>query len=60
MFNVYIKKAAEIYGVTYTRPIYEKAIEVLPYEQARLVFFIFCCCHEIYIIADTFKYIQIT
>ncbi|XP_048776808.1 pre-mRNA-splicing factor SYF1-like isoform X1 [Ostrea edulis] len=35
MFNVYIKKAAEIYGVTYTRPIYEKAIEVLPDEQAR-------------------------
>ena len=37
MFNVYIKRAAEIYGVTYTRPIYEKAIEVLPDEQARYV-----------------------
>ncbi|KAJ8300429.1 hypothetical protein KUTeg_021948 [Tegillarca granosa] len=35
MFNIYIKRAAEIYGVTYTRPIYEKAIEVLPDEQAR-------------------------
>lgn len=35
MFNVYIKRAAEIYGVTYTRPIYEKAIEVLHDEQAR-------------------------
>lgn len=35
MFNVYIKRAAEIYGVTYTRPIYEKAIEVLIDEQAR-------------------------
>ncbi|OWF46129.1 pre-mRNA-splicing factor SYF1-like [Mizuhopecten yessoensis] len=35
MFNVYIKRAAEIYGVTYTRPIYEKAIEVLPDEQSR-------------------------
>lgn len=35
MFNVYIKRAAEIYGVTYTRPIYEKALEVLPDEQAR-------------------------
>lgn len=35
MFNVYIKRAAEIYGVTYTRPIYEKAIEVLNHDQAR-------------------------
>ncbi|KAK3088543.1 hypothetical protein FSP39_020393 [Pinctada imbricata] len=35
MFNVYIKKAAEIYGVTYTRPIYEKAIEILPDAEAR-------------------------
>ncbi len=28
MFNIYIKRAAEIYGVTYTRAIYQKAIEV--------------------------------
>jgi len=35
MFNVYIKRAAELYGITYTRPIYEKAIEVLNNEQAR-------------------------
>ncbi|XP_045203954.2 pre-mRNA-splicing factor SYF1-like isoform X2 [Mercenaria mercenaria] len=35
MFNVYIKRAAELYGVTYTRPIYEKAIEVLNHDQAR-------------------------
>lgn len=35
MFNIYIKRAAEIYGVTYTRPIYEKAIEVLNHDQAR-------------------------
>ncbi|KAK3581457.1 hypothetical protein CHS0354_031782 [Potamilus streckersoni] len=35
MFNIYIKRAAEIYGVTYTRPIYEKAIEVLNNDQAR-------------------------
>ncbi|XP_060607021.1 pre-mRNA-splicing factor SYF1-like [Ruditapes philippinarum] len=35
MFNVYIKRAAELYGVTYTRPIYEKAIEVLTNDQAR-------------------------
>lgn len=27
MFNIYIKRAAEIYGVTYTRSIYQKAIE---------------------------------
>lgn len=30
MFNIYIKRAAEIYGVTYTRAIYQKAIEVSP------------------------------
>lgn len=28
MFNIYIKRAAEIYGVTHTRSIYERAIEV--------------------------------
>ncbi|ERE75486.1 pre-mRNA-splicing factor SYF1-like protein [Cricetulus griseus] len=28
MFNIYIKRAAEIYGVTHTRGIYQKAIEV--------------------------------
>ncbi|MBV97807.1 Pre-mRNA-splicing factor SYF1, partial [Eschrichtius robustus] len=27
MFNIYIKRAAEIYGVTHTRSIYQKAIE---------------------------------
>lgn len=35
MFNVYIKKAAELYGITSTRDIYEKAIEILPEDQAR-------------------------
>ncbi|XP_013182935.2 pre-mRNA-splicing factor syf1 homolog [Amyelois transitella] len=35
MFNIYIKKAAEIYGVPKTRQIYEKAIETLPEEKAR-------------------------
>lgn len=35
MFNVYINRAAELYGVTYTRPIYEKAIEVLTNDKAR-------------------------
>ncbi|XP_072014500.1 LOW QUALITY PROTEIN: pre-mRNA-splicing factor SYF1-like [Amphiura filiformis] len=35
MFNIYIKRAAEIYGVTHTRAIYEQAIEVLSEEQAR-------------------------
>ncbi|XP_038596385.1 pre-mRNA-splicing factor SYF1 [Tachyglossus aculeatus] len=35
MFNIYIKRAAEIYGVTYTRSIYQKAIEVLSDEHAR-------------------------
>ncbi|CAH1785851.1 unnamed protein product [Owenia fusiformis] len=35
MFNIYIKKAAEIYGVTHTRAIYEKAIEVLTEDKSR-------------------------
>ncbi|KAG1714240.1 Pre-mRNA-splicing factor SYF1 [Nymphon striatum] len=35
MFNIYIKKAAEIYGVSHTRQIYEKAIEALDDDQAR-------------------------
>ncbi|ELU10183.1 hypothetical protein CAPTEDRAFT_149139 [Capitella teleta] len=35
MFNIYIKRAAELYGVTHTRPIYEKAIEVLQDDHAR-------------------------
>lgn len=35
LFNIYIKKAAEIYGVPKTRQIYEKAVEVLAEENAR-------------------------
>lgn len=35
MFNIYIKKAAQIYGIPRTRQIYQKAIEVLPEERSR-------------------------
>ncbi|XP_068970208.1 pre-mRNA-splicing factor syf1 homolog isoform X2 [Bombus flavifrons] len=35
MFNIYIKKAADIYGVPKTRQIYEKAIEVLNEDNTR-------------------------
>lgn len=35
MFNIYIKRAAELFGVTNTRTIYEKAIEVLDNEHSR-------------------------
>ncbi|KAK0094102.1 hypothetical protein PV326_011823 [Microctonus aethiopoides] len=35
MFNIYIKKAAEIYGVPKTREIYVKAIDVLKEENSR-------------------------
>ena len=35
MYNIYIKRAAEIYGVTQTRAIYEKAISTLPEDPAR-------------------------
>ncbi|KAH9997505.1 hypothetical protein BJV77DRAFT_1058950 [Russula vinacea] len=33
MFTIYIAKAAENYGLTATRPIYERALEVLPDRQ---------------------------
>ena len=35
IFNIYLRKAAEIYGVTRTRQIYEKAIEVLTEGESR-------------------------
>lgn len=35
MYNIYIKRAADIYGVTQTRAIYEKSIETLPEDQSR-------------------------
>ncbi|CAG0922078.1 unnamed protein product [Notodromas monacha] len=35
MYNIHIQKAAEIYGVTKTREIYEASIEALPDAQAR-------------------------
>lgn len=35
VFNIYIKRAAEIYGIPKTRQIYEKAIEVLPENNTR-------------------------
>ena len=35
MYNIYLRKAAEIYGVTRTRQIYEKAIETLKEADSR-------------------------
>ena len=35
VYNIYLRKAAEIYGVTRTRQIYEKAIEILPEAESR-------------------------
>ena len=35
VFNIYLRKAAEIYGITKTREIYEKAIDVLEDREAR-------------------------
>ena len=37
VFNIYLKKGAEIYGVTRTRQIYEKAIELLEDTEARVM-----------------------
>ena len=36
MYKLYIKKASELFGISHTREIYEKAIEVLPDNGARL------------------------
>ncbi|XGW11905.1 hypothetical protein V3C99_012962 [Haemonchus contortus] len=35
IFNIYIKKAQELYGLPHTRPIYEHAITVLPEDSSR-------------------------
>lgn len=35
MYNIYVRRAAELFGVTYTRQIYEKAIDALSDDQAR-------------------------
>jgi hypothetical protein len=35
IYNVYIKKAMEFYGITKTRPIFEAAIEKLPEDRSR-------------------------
>ncbi len=35
LFNIFLKQAASMKGVTATREIFEKAIEVLPDEQSR-------------------------
>lgn len=35
MFHIYVAKAIEFFGLTYTRPIYERAIEILPDRQAK-------------------------
>ncbi|PIO60400.1 hypothetical protein TELCIR_18102 [Teladorsagia circumcincta] len=35
VFNIYIKKAQELYGLPHTRPIYEHAISVLPEDSSR-------------------------
>lgn len=37
MYNIYIKRAAELFGITHTREIYEKAIEKLKDHHARYV-----------------------
>merc|ERR1719158_2608291 len=37
VFNIYLRKGAEIYGVTRTRQIYEKAIELLEDSEARIM-----------------------
>merc|ERR1712190_3804 len=37
MGNIYLRKGAEIYGVTRTRQIYEKAIELLEDSEARIM-----------------------
>ena len=40
MFEFYITKSAGGFGITSTRPIYEKAIEVLPDKEANEMWFV--------------------
>jgi pre-mRNA-splicing factor SYF1 len=40
MFEFYITKSASGFGITSTRPIYEKAIEVLPDKEANEMWFV--------------------
>lgn len=35
VYNIYIKKAMEFFGITKTRPIFQAAIERLPEDQSR-------------------------
>ncbi|VDD85968.1 unnamed protein product [Enterobius vermicularis] len=35
VFNIYIKKAMSMYGMTQTRPIFQTAIEMLPEDESR-------------------------
>ncbi len=44
MFTIYIKRAAESFGIVSTREIYEKAIEVLADQHSRLVTLIITPC----------------
>ena len=37
MFEIYLKKAADYFGVTHTREIYQKAIDVLPDEGTKIM-----------------------
>ncbi|VDN59227.1 unnamed protein product [Dracunculus medinensis] len=35
IFNIYIKRATSLFGMTSTRPIFERAIEILPEDESR-------------------------
>ena len=35
VYNIYIKSVAEMFGVTHTRPIYERSVEALKDDEAR-------------------------
>ncbi|KAF8820822.1 XPA binding protein 2 family protein [Cardiosporidium cionae] len=37
MYNIYISKTSELFGIAKTRPIYEEAIQILPTEQIRSI-----------------------
>lgn len=58
MFNIYIKKAAELYGLPHTRPIYEHAISLLPEAKSRYGSHFFYYLTENYFSEMSLRYAQ--
>ena len=55
VYNIYLRKAAEIYGVTRTRQIYETAIETLKESESRDM-----CIRFSHAVVVTFTHLDLT